>query len=67
MIKRLRVGLPVFRISTFILNIKDDQIASSRLKEASKISALILKVEDDEPSFTYLSCLVLVVVSPRHQ
>ena len=67
MIKGLRVGLLVFRISTSILNIKEGQMDSSGLDKVFRISALILNVEDDEPSSAYLSCLVLVVVLPRHR
>ena len=67
MIERLRVGLSIFRILTSIMNIEDDQMALSGLDEIFKISAFILNVEDDEPGSTFLSYLVLVVVSPGHR
>ena len=52
------MGLLIFKILTSILNIEDDQMASSGLDEVFKILALILNVEDDEPGSTYLSYLV---------
>ena len=41
-------------------------MASSGLDEVSRILALILNIDDDEPGSPHLSCLVLVVVSPGH-
>ena len=64
MIKQLRVGLSVFKISTSL--IEDDRMASSKLDEVFRILALIFNIKDDEPSSTHLPCLVLVIVSPRH-
>ena len=59
MIERLRVGLSLFRILTSNLNIEGDQMALNGLDKVFRISALILNVEDDKPSSTHLSCLVL--------
>ena len=49
----------VFKILTSILNIDDDQIASSGLDDVFRISALILNIEDNDPSSNRLSCLVV--------
>ena len=48
MIARLHVGLTVFRILTLVLNVEDDQMASSGLDEVFRILTSILNVEGDQ-------------------
>ena len=55
-----------FKILALILDVDDDQTASSGLDEVFRISALILNVKNDEPGSIRLTCLVLVVVSSGH-
>ena len=47
MIERLRAGLTVFRILTLVLNVDDDQLASSGLHEVFRILTSVLNIERD--------------------
>ena len=66
MIERLCVGLTVFKILTLVLNVENDQMASSGLEEFFRILTSVLNVQDDESGSICCSCLVLVIVSSGH-
>ena len=55
-----------FKISTSVLYVEGDQIASSGLDEFFRILTLVLNVEGDQPGSMCWSCLALVIVSSRH-
>ena len=53
----------VFRILTLVLNVEDDQMASSRLDEVFKISTSVLNIEGDQMASSGLDEVFKILTS----